>query len=188
MQTTFQKILLDEGTSKIKNALEYEASKLERAKRLPAMVKAFLPALETSEIMGLSWQALEAKIKDTFQFPNATEEHNLNCMGLKNEFYDLKEYHRINQWAFDAAPLTPERIEAITESKRTYTTNETQNEIHTLVNNVAKSLNRLSQLGLKVDINRVHTVCPLFQGDHRRTETPLELNQVVLLAALLKLK
>lgn len=187
MNTEFKKILISENKFLISEMLEYEKTKIERAKGFPPMVRQFLPSLETSEIMGLSWQALEAKIKDTFQFPMATEEHNLNCLGLTKSYAELKEYHRINQWAFDAAPLTPERIEALTESNRTYTVNATQNEVHALVNTVAKSLNRLSQLGLNIDVNRVHTVCPLFQGDHRRPE-PLEINQVVLLASILKLK
>jgi hypothetical protein len=148
MNTTFNKILISENKLQISEAIKYAENKLQIANKLPSLVKAFLPELETLEIMKLSWNEIDGKIKDTFHFPNATDDHNLACAGLAKEYYELKEFHRLNSWTFDAKILSEKDIEAITESNRQYTENDKQNEAYRLSKSLIADLNRATELGL----------------------------------------
>lgn len=165
METTFNKILLSQNDFLIKNAIEHEAEKLQTLNRLPAFLKPF--GLDAGDVKNLSWNEIANLIKDTFLFPNATEEHNLNCLGLAKEFHDLKEFHRLNNWAFDAKVLTQEDKDAIIEKYRIYSTNDNQNEAFSLVNNVVDSLNRLKELGIAIDAGKLYTLNRIFDGDNR---------------------
>lgn len=148
MVTEFQKILLNEGTFKTKNALEHERTKLERKAGLIPLVLAVLPTADRNEIHKLTWSELESKIKESFPFPAGDEKFNLEALGVYDAYNTLKEYHRINSFAFDAEPLTAEKIEAITESNRIYSTTPEQNEAFQLAQTLFDNLNRAKELGL----------------------------------------
>ena len=167
MNTTFNKILLSQNDFLINEAIKHEADKLQMLSKLPALLKPF--GLDAGEVKELSWNEIDNLIKDTFLFPKATEEHNLNCLGLAKEFHDLKEYYRLNTWCFDAKILTQEDKDAIIEKYRIYTSNENQNEAFSLVNNVVDSLNRLKELGITIDAGKLYTVSRIFDGDNRET-------------------
>ena len=167
MNTTFNKILLSQNDFLINEAIKHEADKLQMLSKLPALLKPF--GLDAGEAKKLNWTALAGKIKDTFLFPKATEEHNLNCLGLAKEFHDLKEFHRLNNWAFDAKVLSEEDKDAIREKYRIYSTNDNQNEAFSLVNNVVDSLNRLKELGIAIDAGKLYTLNRIFDGDNRET-------------------
>ena len=165
MNTTFNKILLSQNDFLINEAIKHEAEKLQTLNRLPAFLKPF--GLDAGEVKELSWNEIDNLIKDTFLFPKATEEHNLNCLGLAKEFHDLKEYYRLNTWCFDAKILTQEDKDAIIEKYRIYTSNENQNEAFSLVNNVVDSLNRLKEIGITIDAGKLYTLNRIFDGDNR---------------------
>lgn len=167
MNTTFNKILLSQNDFLINEAIKHEAEKLQTLNRLPAFLKPF--GLDAGEVKKLSWNALADKIKDTFLFPKATEEHNLNCLGLAKEFHDLKEYYRLNTWCFDAKILTQKDKDAIVEKYRIYSTNDNQNEVHSLVTSIVDNLNRLKELGITIDAGKLYTVSRIFDGDNRET-------------------
>ena len=167
MNTTFNKILLSQNDFLINEAIKHEAEKLQTLNRLPAFLKPF--GLDSGEVKKLSWNEIDNLIKDTFLFPKATEEHNLNCMGLTKSYADLKEFHRLNNWAFDAKILTQVDKDAIIEKYRIYSTNDNQNEAFSLVNNVVDSLNRLKELGITIDAGKLYTVSRIFDGDNRET-------------------
>ena len=185
MNTTFNKILLSENKVLIEAAFEHEKAKMQTLSKLPALLKPF--GLEAGEAKQLSWLALESKIKDTFLFPNATEEHNLNCMGLAKEFHDLKEYYRLSTWAFDAKNLSEEDNEAIREKYRIYTSNDTQNSIHALVDTVVNSLNKLTEMGVIINADQLYNVNRIFEGDNRLTPS-VRTNQKYLSDTLIRLK
>ena len=167
MNTTFNKILLSQNDFLINEAIKHEAEKLQTLNKLPALLKPF--GLDSGEVKKLSWNEIDNLIKDTFLFPNATEEHNLNCLGLAKEFHDLKEYYRLNTWCFDAKVLTESDKNAIVEQYRTYTSNENQNEVHSLVTSIVDNLNRLKELDIAIDAGKLYTVSRIFDGDNRET-------------------
>ena len=167
METTFNKILLSQNDFLINEAIKHEAEKLQTLNKLPALLKPF--GLDAGEVKKLSWNEIDNLIKDTFLFPNATEEHNLNCLGLAKEFHDLKEFHRLNNWAFDAKILTQVDKDAIIEKYRIYSTNDNQNEVHSLVTSIVDNLNRLKELDIAIDAGKLYTVSRIFDGDNRET-------------------
>ena len=185
METTFNKILLSQDDILIEAAFEHEKAKMQTLSKLPALLKPF--GLEAGEAKQLSWIALESKIKDTFLFPNATEEHNLNCLGLAKEFHDLKEYYRLNTWCFDAKILTQEDKDAIIEKYRIYTSNENQNEAIKLFNTVKDSLLKLKDLGVVLDLNKTYIVSKVLIGDHRESPA-LKIDSTALYHNLINLK
>ena len=171
MNTTFNKILLSQNNFLINDAIKHEAEKLQTLNRLPAFLKPF--GLDAGEVKKLSWNEIDNLIKDTFLFPNATEEHNLNCLGLAKEFHDLKEFHRLNNWAFDAKILTQEDKDAIVEKYRIYTSNEKQNEAIHLFNTVKDSLLRLKELGIDIDLSKAYLLSRVFAHE---VGTPLKID------------
>lgn len=148
MNTEFKKILLDEGTIKTTDALNYERTKLERTAGLITLVLAVLPTADRNEIHKLTWSELDSKIKENFPYPAADEKLNLDLLGVYDAYNNLKEYHRINSFAFDVEPLTAEKIEAITESNRIYSATPEQNEAFQLAQTLFDNLNRAKELGL----------------------------------------
>lgn len=185
MNNSFQKILLTQNDILIEAAFEHEKAKMQTLSKLPALLKPF--GLEAGEAKQLSWIALESKIKDTFLFPNATEEHNLNCLGLAKEFHDLKEYYRLSSWCFDAKILTQEDKDAIIEKYRIYTSNDTQNTILSLVDTVVNSLNKLKELGVIINADQLYNVSRIFEGDNRLTPA-VRTNQKYLSDTVINLK
>ena len=171
METTFNKILLSQNDFLINEAIKHEAEKLQTLNKLPALLKPF--GLDAGEAKKLNWTALAGKIKDTFLFPKATEEHNLNCMGLAKEFHDLKEYYLLNTWCLNARVLTQEDKDAIVEQYRTYTSNEKQNEAIHLFNTVKDSLLRLKELGIDIDLSKAYLLSRVFAHE---VGTPLKID------------
>lgn len=167
METTFNKILLSQNDFLINEAIKHEAEKLQTLNRLPAFLKPF--GLDAGEVKKLSWNEIDNLIKDTFLFPKATEEHNLNCLGLTKSYADLKEYYRLNTWCFAAKILTQVDKDAIIEKYRIYSTNDNQNEVHSLVTSIVDNLNRLKELGITIDAGKLYTVSRVFDGDNRET-------------------
>lgn len=152
----FEPILIKENELIISETLKNEVLKLEISEKLPALVKPFLPTLDSATIMGLSWDELHKLIKDSFQFPNASDQFNLDSRGLGKAYEDLKDFHRVNQWTFNAKPLTAKMIEAIKESNRVYTTNETQNEAYKLAHSLVVDLRRAVELKLIPSIDDIY--------------------------------
>ena len=171
METTFNKILLSQNDFLINEAIKHEAEKLQTLNRLPAFLKPF--GLDAGEVKELSWNEIDNLIKDTFLFPKATEEHNLNCMGLAKEFHDLKEYYLLNTWCLNARVLTQEDKDAIVEQYRTYTSNEKQNEAIHLFNTVKDSLLRLKELGIDIDLSKAYLLSRVFAHE---VGTPLKID------------
>lgn len=183
MVTEFQKILLNEGTFKTKNALEHERTKLERKAGLIPLVLAVLPTADRNEIHKLTWSELESKIKESFPFPAGDEKFNLDALGVYDAYNTLKEYHRINSFAFDVEPLTAEKIEAITESNRIYSTNETQNEAYQLAIDLCEKLNRAAELGLITGVHepyRPGSVISLSHYNNRIVIDAKRLSEIVI--------
>ena len=185
METTFNKILLSQNDFLINEAIKHEAEKLQTLNKLPALLKPF--ALDAGEAKKLSWNEIDNLIKDTFLFPNATEEHNLNCMGLAKEFHDLKEYYRLNTWCFDAKILTQEDKDAIVEKYRIYTSNENQNEAIKLFNMIKDSLLRLKELGITIDMDKTYLVSRVLIGSYGGNP-PLKVEPKALYDNVIKLK
>ena len=171
MNNSFNRILLSQNNFLINDAIKHEAEKLQTLNRLPAFLKPF--GLDAGEVKKLSWNEIDNLIKDTFLFPKATEEHNLNCLGLAKEFHDLKEFHRLNNWAFDAKVLSEEDKDAIVEQYRTYTSNEKQNEAIHLFNTVKDSLLRLKELGIDIDLSKAYLLSRVFAHE---VGTPLKID------------
>lgn len=148
MNTEFQPILLNDGSVKTTDSLNYERTKLERKAGLIPLVLAVLPTADRNEIHKLTWNELDSKIKENFPFPAGDEKFNLDALGIYAAYNTLKEYHRINSFAFGVEPLTAERIEAITESNRIYSATPEQNEAFQLAQTLFENLNRAKELGL----------------------------------------
>ena len=185
MNTTFNKILLSQNDFLINEAIKHEAEKLQTLNRLPAFLKPF--GLDAGEVKKLSWNAIDNLIKDTFLFPKATEEHNLNCLGLAKEFHDLKEFHRLNNWAFDAKILAQEDKDAIIEKYRIYTSNENQNEAVEIFERIVKDLNRLKELNVPIDIDKTYLVSRVLIGSYGGNP-PLKVEPKALYDNVIKLK
>ena len=185
METTFNKILLFQNDFLINEAIKHEAEKLQTLNRLPAFLKPF--GLDAGEVKKLSWNEIDNLIKDTFLFPNATEEHNLNCLGLAKEFHDLKEYYRLNTWCFDAKILTQEDKDAIIEKYRIYTSNENQNEAVEIFERIVKDLNRLKELNVPIDIDKTYLVSRVLIGSYGGNP-PLKVEPKALYDNVIKLK
>ena len=185
MNTTFNKILLSQNDFLINEAIKHEAEKLQTLNRLPAFLKPF--GLDAGEVKELSWNEIDNLIKDTFLFPKATEEHNLNCLGLAKEFHDLKEFHRLNNWAFDAKILAQEDKDAIIEKYRIYTSNENQNEAVEIFERIVKDLNRLKELNVPIDIDKTYLVSRVLIGSYGGNP-PLKVEPKALYDNVIKLK
>ena len=185
MKSTFNKILLSQNDFLINEAIKHEAEKLQTLNRLPAFLKPF--GLDAGEVKKLSWNDIDNLIKDTFLFPNATEEHNLNCMGLTKSYADLKEFHRLNNWAFDAKVLTQEDKDAIIEKYRIYTSNENQNEAVEIFERIVKDLNRLKELNVPIDIDKTYLVSRVLIGSYGGNP-PLKVEPKALYDNVIKLK
>ena len=185
METTFNKILLSQNDFLINEAIKHEAEKLQTLNRLPAFLKPF--GLDAGEVKKLSWNDIDNLIKDTFLFPKATEEHNLNCMGLTKSYADLKEFHRLNNWAFDAKVLTQEDKDAIIEKYRIYTSNENQNEAVEIFERIVKDLNRLKELNVPIDIDKTYLVSRVLIGSYGGNP-PLKVEPKALYDNVIKLK
>ena len=185
MKSTFNKILLSQNDFLINEAIKHEAEKLQTLNRLPAFLKPF--GLDAGEVKKLSWNDIDNLIKDTFLFPNATEEHNLNCMGLTKSYADLKEFHRLNNWAFDAKILAQEDKDAIIEKYRIYTSNENQNEAVEIFERIVKDLNRLKELNVPIDIDKTYLVSRVLIGSYGGNP-PLKVEPKALYDNVIKLK
>ena len=185
MNTTFNKILLSQNDFLINEAIKHEAEKLQTLNRLPAFLKPF--GLDAGEVKKLSWNDIDNLIKDTFLFPKATEEHNLNCMGLTKSYADLKEFHRLNNWAFDAKILAQEDKDAIIEKYRIYTSNENQNEAVEIFERIVKDLNRLKELNVPIDIDKTYLVSRVLIGSYGGNP-PLKVEPKALYDNVIKLK
>ena len=185
MKSTFNKILLSQNDFLINEAIKHEAEKLQTLNRLPAFLKPF--GLDAGEVKKLSWNDIDNLIKDTFLFPKATEEHNLNCMGLTKSYADLKEFHRLNNWAFDAKILAQEDKDAIIEKYRIYTSNENQNEAVEIFERIVKDLNRLKELNVPIDIDKTYLVSRVLIGSYGGNP-PLKVEPKALYDNVIKLK
>ena len=185
MNTTFNKILLSQNDFLIENAIKHNQDKLNMLTRLAPLLNPF--GLDAGEVKKLSWNEIDNLIKDTFLFPNATEEHNLNCLGLAKEFHDLKEYYRLNTWCFDAKVLTETDKNAIVEQYRTYTSNENQNEAIHLFNTVKDSLLRLKELNVPIDMDKTYLVSRVLIGSYG-VNPPLKIESEALHDIVIKLQ
>ncbi|TDE44477.1 hypothetical protein E0I26_08920 [Flavobacterium rhamnosiphilum] len=92
---------------------------------------------------------LNEKLKDKFQFPNASKEFNLESLGFTAYYNQATKILNTNDWSKEKP--TSESIEAIKEKHRIYTNSDKQIEAYELCQRMFKDIARAKELGLIVD-------------------------------------
>jgi hypothetical protein len=143
---TFQKMLLSENTTIAESYLDNEKLKIDLCSKLPKYLRPF--GLEVEALEGLRWSEVDKLIIEAFQFPSASKDFNLEAMSLTTAYADLQDFWQKSSYAFGTKSLTAERIEAIREEQRIYTTSEKQNEAYELARDLVSNLNKAKDMGL----------------------------------------
>lgn len=160
--TQFTPVLMYRDNEKINNALENdEAVKIDLLEKLTASVRAAESLIDRKlskdEIQGIlnnGFAPILAILKDTFQFPKATDAFNLESMGLdisesKKLANQLSAEYGTSGTAFIEGEFVfqADRKDQITEQFSVYSTTEKQNEAFEYTSKLVSILNEGLETG-----------------------------------------
>ena len=132
-----------------------------------------------------NWSEIESLVK--VHFPLGTIQFNIDAQGITTEYREAEAFYLKHYQRLSFEPIKPEKIEAIKEKHRIYATSEKQIEVHGLVNTVVDSLNRLIELGMDINQDKIYMLNTAFEGDWRANPR-LKVNQSQLTGVLTYLK
>lgn len=108
------------------------------------------------------WAAIEQElIKD---FPKAPLTFNLQANGIETEYREAEAFYLKHRYNLRFKQLTDEEIEGIKEANRVYATTEKQLEVVGIFERIVNDLNRLKELGAKIDENKTYLVSRVLHG------------------------
>lgn len=175
------RILLSENEAAANELIQYNEIKVANGKTL----------LSKLDKMGLTltsvsdWK-LEVEQPLSKQFPNASITFNVQSAGIDEEYISAKNFFEKNQSIISFEEFTEEQAEAIREEQRHYAESPQQLKAYGLMQTVVDSLLRLSELGVKLNLDELYQVSYLFTGGNRHA--PLQVNKREQISVLMKLK
>ena len=108
------------------------------------------------------WSEIEAQF--TKDFPKATLTFNLQALGIETEYREAEAFYLKHRYTLRFTHVTDEEIEGIKEANRVYATTEKQIEIVQIFERMVNDLNRLKELGAKIDENKTYLVSRVLNG------------------------
>lgn len=132
-----------------------------------------------------NWQQIEQYFMT--DYPKASLLFNLQANNIEGEYKEAEAFYLKHRLSITFEQITESEIENIKEKQRLYADRPNQLEAIKLLNTVNESLSRLIELGIRINVNSVHLVSPILEGD-MRTKPPLKINQRYLVGAIRDLK
>lgn len=126
--------------------------------------------LDAKEIQGID--KLDEKIKENFQFPNASKEFNLEALGYVKSYEKAVKILKANDWSREEP--TPKKIEAIKEKSRIYTTSDKQIEAYELGQRMVADMIKAKELGLIANYEHFYFSSGGNSEPYRLNETALK--------------
>jgi TRAP-type uncharacterized transport system substrate-binding protein len=108
------------------------------------------------------------------EYPKASLDFCLDANGIKEQYKEAEAFYLKNQNNLSFEQLTNEEIEEVKEKYRAYATTEKQIEAYNLANSVVKDLNRLEDLGIRVNSHHVMNLCSVFHSNNSKVEVYTE--------------
>lgn len=180
MNTT-ERILVKFNNATFDELIQYEKLKYNNGLKLIGMLGRL--GLNLKEID--SWDAVEQHFK--MDYPKATLQFNLQANGIEDDYRTTEAFYLKNQSLLAYEPLTESRTEAIREQCSIYAERPEQLEIYNIVHRIVTDLNRLTELGLKLDAGEIYNLNRVFDRNPRDTPSII-VNQTELAGALIHLK
>ena len=132
-----------------------------------------------------NWSEIESLV--SVDYPKAPIQFNIDANGITEQYREAEAFYLKHYQRLSFEPITPEQIEAIKEKHRIYATTEKQLEAYALINTVVHSLNRLIELGMDINQDKIYMLNTAFEGDWRANPR-LKVNQSQLTETLMYLK
>lgn len=175
------RILLKENIESYKELILEENRQFENGKILLGLLaKCGIIKTEVT-----NWSEIESFVSS--DYPKATIQFNIDANGITEQYRKAEAFYLKNRARLSFKSITDEEIEILKERYRVYTTTEKQLEAHALIHNVIDSLNRLIELGIDINANKLYLTNRVFDGDLRE-KPPLKVNQNHLTGTLMYLK
>ena len=157
------KILLDDRTELANKVIIELSQSYENGKKMLSLLAAI--GIEKSEIT--DWQEIETLCKK--DFPKATIQFNIEANGIEKEYKEAEAFYLKHRNSISYSPISEEEKEINRESVRIYADTPQQIEAYNLIMQTIDNLNRLGELGVKIDFTLSYQLHKVFESRYDRT-------------------
>lgn len=160
-----KRILLQENENVANSMIATHQRKQNNAQSILSILKEIGLSLE-------SFGSWEREVEQHFrtQYPKASLDFCLDAAGIKEPYRIAESFYLANKNDLSFEQLTDEGKEEIRESYRKYAETENQIEAYNLAHSIVKDLNRLQELGIRVNQQYAMNFCNVFHSEKFKVE------------------